>query len=250
MIRLLILFLFNPLISSAQKPLPRFENDTLYTTTGFRIYKGQALEFGKGIRKEGFFKYINVKSGHSSSSLSGRKFTVRLLKNFGVSQLNNSYVEMVCSVPYGNKKSFGVLMHIAIDSAIRFTELIVPVEDRFLDDPLISVSQKNIPRFENDTVYTLSGFKICNGQVIKMGNGSGKKAVFKHIAIEEGATNASLANSSITVKELCCFSVNEFNVASVKIFAGISFKDGTHGVMKMRLAFDNAIAVTELIVPD
>lgn len=250
MLRLLILILSIPLVLPAQKPLPRFENDTLYTTTGFRIYKGQSLQFGKSSREGKTFNYINIKTGRTSSTLAERKFTVKLLKDFGVSQLNNSYIEMVGSVPFGNKKSFGVVMRIAIDSAIRFAEIIVPAEDSFLADPLTSASQKNIPRFENDTVYTLCGFKIYYGQVFKMGNGSGRKGVFKHVAIEEGATNASLSNSIITIKELCCFGVHELNVASVKIFAGITYRDGTQGVMQMRIAFDNAIADSELIVPE
>lgn len=249
MIRLLILFISFPLLLPAQKALPRFENDTLYTTTGFSIYKGQTLQFGKSSRQEKTYKYINIKTGRSSSTLSGREFTVKLLKDFGVSQLNNSYIEMVGSVPFGNKKSFGVVMRIAIDSAIRFAELIVPAEDSFLDDPSTSATQKNIPRFENDTVYTLSGFNIYYGQALKMGNGSGKKGIFKHISIEEGATNASLSNCSLTIKEICCFGVHD-NVASVKIFAGITYRDGTQGVMKMRLAFDNAIADSELLIPD
>jgi len=249
MARLLILFLFFPLTSSAQKPLPRFENDTLYTTTGFKIYKGQSLQFGESVRKERTYKYINIKSNRTSSTLAGRKFKVKVLKDFGVSQMNNSYVEMVGSVPFGNTKSFGVLMRIAIDSAIRFAELVVPDDDRFLYDFQISASKKNIPRFESDTVFTLCGFKFFRGQELTMGNASGKKGVFKHISIEDGATNASISNSIITVKELCCFGVDEFNTASVKIFAGIIYNDGTQGIIHMRMAFDNAIASLELIVP-
>ena len=175
MIKLLILFLFMPVLSSAQKPLPRFENDTLYTTSGFRIYKGQTLQFGIGIRKRGAFKYINIKTDHSSSSLAGNNFIVNRLTNFGVSQLNNSYIEIKASITFRDGSKGGIDIHIAIDSAINSSELIVPEEDQFSTDSLIVSAQKNLPRFQNDTLFTTSGFKIFDGQVLQLGNASGKK---------------------------------------------------------------------------
>lgn len=52
-----ILLLF-PFSVSAQETLPRFEQDTLYTSTGYKIYKGQILQLAKGSSAAGYFNYI------------------------------------------------------------------------------------------------------------------------------------------------------------------------------------------------
>ena len=55
--KLLFILLLCPLISSAQKFLPRFENDTLYTSSGYTIYKGQILHLANGTAAAGYFKF-------------------------------------------------------------------------------------------------------------------------------------------------------------------------------------------------
>ena len=46
--KLLMILLLCPLLLTAQNILPRFENDTLYTSSGYKIYKGLTLQFGNG----------------------------------------------------------------------------------------------------------------------------------------------------------------------------------------------------------
>jgi hypothetical protein len=249
MIKLLFFLLIIPAISLAQKRVPRFENDTLYTTTGFKIYKGQVLTFGKGTGKDGNFRYLNIKANYARPSLTGNNFIVKKLSDFGISQLNNVYILIRTSFTFRDGSKGGGDMHVAIDSAIQSSELIVPDVDRFLTDPVISSTLENLPRFQNDTVFTTSGYKIFRGKVLQIGNSSGNKETFKHIVILTGNSNSSISNTSIIVKELHHFGVDKLNRASIEMLAAISFKDGSRGTVKLRIAFDDAIAASELIFP-
>lgn len=60
--RSLIILLLCPLLSLAQS---RFENDTLYTSGGYKIYKGQVLQLASGTSDAGYFRFIKF---HSSMS--------------------------------------------------------------------------------------------------------------------------------------------------------------------------------------
>jgi hypothetical protein len=42
--------------------LARFENDTLYTKSGYKIYPGEMLKIGTGTMPDGDFKYIRIAS--------------------------------------------------------------------------------------------------------------------------------------------------------------------------------------------
>jgi len=55
---LIFILLLCPVISTAQTTLPRFENDTLYTSGGYRIYKGQVLHLASGTSEAGYFRYL------------------------------------------------------------------------------------------------------------------------------------------------------------------------------------------------
>lgn len=83
--KLLLTLLLFPLLSTAQKTVPRFDNDTLYTTSGFKIYKGQTLRFGKGSYKNRYYRFINIKSGAMDRQLATSTLLVKEVKNFGIS---------------------------------------------------------------------------------------------------------------------------------------------------------------------
>ncbi len=61
--KLIPILLFGPLFSIAQTPSPRFENDTLYTSGGYKIYKGQVLQLAKGTSEAGYFRFIKFHPG-------------------------------------------------------------------------------------------------------------------------------------------------------------------------------------------
>jgi len=50
--------LFWPLILQAQQTVPRFEKDTLYTSSGYKIYKGQILRLASGTAENQKFRFI------------------------------------------------------------------------------------------------------------------------------------------------------------------------------------------------
>ncbi|MEP7254955.1 MAG: SHOCT domain-containing protein [Ferruginibacter sp.] len=133
--KLLFALLLTPLLSSAQKPLPRFEDDTLYTTSGFKIYIGMLLQIGKGTGDDGKFRFINIKNGVTRTSLTGNTILIRELKNFGISSLGNAYIEIIGSITFKDSSKGRVDLHVAFDRAIensleQTSELVVPQEFR------------------------------------------------------------------------------------------------------------------------
>jgi hypothetical protein len=61
--KIIIVLLLTPLLSLAQNErLPRYENDTLYTISGFTVTKDQKLKIGTGAMPDGDFKYIRTSS--------------------------------------------------------------------------------------------------------------------------------------------------------------------------------------------
>ena len=56
--KLLFVLLLSPLFSNAQNNQPRFENDTLTTSGGYKIYKGQTLQLANGTSAAGYFSFI------------------------------------------------------------------------------------------------------------------------------------------------------------------------------------------------
>ena len=91
--KLLFALLLCPLLSAAQPPTPRFENDTLYTASGYKIYKGSSIEFANGLERYDRFKYVSVKKGNLlSTSLTNCTVIVKDFSKYWVSGLNNGYI--------------------------------------------------------------------------------------------------------------------------------------------------------------
>ena len=83
--KLLIILLLSPFLSAAQNNIPRFENDTLYTSGGYRIYKGQTLQFTKGTSAAGYFKYLKFHPGMTRTDtyiLQNSTLLVDKIRNF------------------------------------------------------------------------------------------------------------------------------------------------------------------------
>jgi len=124
--------------------------------------------------------------------------------------------------------------------------------------PLISAAQKNVPRFENDTVYTTSGYKIYKGQVLQLASGTaenGKK--FRFIKLENGGNhlvNSLYENTSITVKKLYDYKITGLGNYYIGISGTITYKDGSKNKIGIDINFDKAIEnfeglPSEIIVP-
>ena len=133
--KLLFLLLLLPTILFAQKSTGAFVNDTLYTSTGFKIYKGQTLHFGTGKGGNGKFMYVNIKNDISYKSLINNSIVVKKLKNFGISALGNGYIEIIGTIIFKDGSKGGVDIHMAFDHVLEDyphspPELIVPEEFR------------------------------------------------------------------------------------------------------------------------
>ena len=124
----------------------------------------------------------------------------------------------------------------------------------FLIIPVALKAQKLVPRFENDTLYTTSGYMMYKGQILKFAEGSGKNGKFRYAQVT-GNGNNNLKNVSVVIKKLSDFSISGLGNGYIDIIAGITYKDGSKGDMKIHMAFDKAIEnfpglPSELVVPD
>jgi hypothetical protein len=133
--RLLFILLLCPLMSGAQDPKPSYQNDTLYTTCGYKIYKGQTLYFGKGTGKHGRFRYISIKNDIAAASLIDNSIVVKEMKNVIISPLDVGYVDIIGSISFKDGSKGIIEIQIAYDNAIENvpglpSELAVPPEFR------------------------------------------------------------------------------------------------------------------------
>ncbi|WP_300675504.1 SHOCT domain-containing protein [Soonwooa sp.] len=126
------------IFASAQQE-PKFENDTLTTSTGFKAYEGLELKIGTGSMNDGDFKFIrtNASSLFNYTSTTGYKGLANQANSFARSNSGLSYsVKKI--MPRGSKKNGYVyyvkigrgLMNYEVDleNAIRSGEIIVPNE--------------------------------------------------------------------------------------------------------------------------
>jgi hypothetical protein len=145
---LILIFICLPAIALTQKPVPRFENDTLYTTSGFKVYPGQTIQLAKGTANDGnfrFVKYYIANSGTFTEKLHNSTITVSKLKDFNTSSLGNVYIRVIGKIVYHDGSKDKVDVTINFDRAITNfpplpPEIIVP--DEFRTKSIISISDE------------------------------------------------------------------------------------------------------------
>ena len=119
----------------AQDPKPTYKDDTLYTTCGYKIYRGQTLQFGKGTGPKGKFRYISIKNGIPAASIINHSIIVKELKNVNLSPLDFGHVDIIGTIIFRDGSKGAIELHLIFDKAIENasdlpTELIVPPEFR------------------------------------------------------------------------------------------------------------------------
>ncbi len=90
--KLIFILLFSPLLSAAQKTEPHFDNDTLYTSGGYKIYNGQTLQFAEGTSAAGYFKFLKFHSNMARTDtyiLQNSTVLVDKVRNFKYSGNDN-----------------------------------------------------------------------------------------------------------------------------------------------------------------
>jgi hypothetical protein len=254
--QILLSLLVSPLLATAQNK-SRFENDTLYSSSGFKIYKGQTLHFGKA-GSAGGFKYMTIKNGVAERSLENNSITVRELSNFSRSLPGYRVIDITGSIAFKDGTQGSVVVNLAYDQAIgsrlsgAFRELILP------ESFLLSKEEAAAfytPKFDADTLYTSCGYKIYKGQVLQFGLPAGRKDNFRHVKILNKIAVASLQSNQITVSELRSFEISALGNAYITVKGSLQVNNNERKDIILLLAFDNAIGnlpenPAELIVPE
>lgn len=116
--------------------------------------------------------------------------------------------------------------------------------------PLFSTAQDALPSFQHDTLYTSGGYKIYEGQVLHLANGTSEAGYFKYIKFRMYRTDTyNLQNSSIKVDKLKRFKNSGQDDYSILVLGKVTYKEGKQEDIEIVLYFDDAINADELTVP-
>lgn len=122
-----IFILLMPAMIFAQR-----KNDSLVTSIGWVINKGDTITLGLGSMPDGGYKYIQISEAasfgdeHLSNRYSGKSFEVFKIKVFRGRQ--------VPVIKYGNSKLLGQRWDVEIEGAIANNEIVVPEKFRKKQD--------------------------------------------------------------------------------------------------------------------
>lgn len=254
--QLLLFLLLCPLLLAAQKK-HRFENDTLYTSCGYKIYIGQTLQFGKAKSFQGF-KYITIMNGVPVRSLENNSIVVKELSNYTVSAWGYPIIQVVGSIVYRDGSKGAVSLSMAFDQAIGSrlpgtdSELIVSEEFRITKE---NAAGYTMPSFEGDTLVTSCGYKIYKGQTLQFGIATGNRDKFRYVNIKNRVPHMMLQKQKVNVKELKDFGISALGNGYITIIGTLLVNNNERGEIEMHVAFDHAIenipgVPSELVVPD
>ena len=148
--RSLIILLLSPLLSSAQQTEPRFENDTLYTSGGYKIYKGQLLHLARGTSDAGYFRFVKFHPGlgrNDTYILENSTILVSKLRNFKNSGSDNYSIRVTGTVTYKDGKQAETDIFLDFEKATASLagkpgELTVPEEFRNKQVQTVAVETK------------------------------------------------------------------------------------------------------------
>ena len=252
-----LLILLCPLLLAAQDKKHRFENDTLYTSSGFKIYKGQTLRFGKTANDFIGFRYIS-KISVRAGLLENNTVVVKSLSNYGFSPTGSATIYVKADIVYKDGSKGAIAFSLAFDLAIgsrlpgTSSELIVPEAFLINKEQAIALHK---PAFIEDTLYTSCGFKIYKGQVLQFGKTTGNRGRFRYVNIITDITHHSLENRQLRVKELKGFGISTLGNAYITVIGTLLVNNTDRMDIEIHLAFDHAIEnipgiPSELIVPD
>jgi hypothetical protein len=110
-----IALLLLPLLSLAQNQ-PRFENDTLTTSGGYKIYKGHTIRLATGISEAGYFKFIKFHQSlakNNTYALQNSSILVKNVKAFKFSGADNNSIRITGTLTYkdGRQEETDILIN-------------------------------------------------------------------------------------------------------------------------------------------
>ena len=114
--KILFVLLLSPLFLSSQNNLPMFQNDTLTTTGGYKIYKGQTIQFATGTLAAGYFTFIKFHQSmakNNTYTLQNGTMLVKNLKGYKYSGADNNSIRMAGTITYkdGKKEEADILLN-------------------------------------------------------------------------------------------------------------------------------------------
>jgi hypothetical protein len=132
--KLMFLFLLSPIFSLAQNDLPRFENDTLCTSGGYKIYKGHTLRLATGTSAAGYFNFIKFHQSlakNNTYDLQNSTILVSKLKTYKYSGPDNNSIRITGTLTYkdGKQEETDIIMNFeraTEDFDGQASELIIP----------------------------------------------------------------------------------------------------------------------------
>jgi hypothetical protein len=162
--RILFIFLFLPLLSTAQDPVPKFENDTLYTSSGYKIFKGHTIEFAKGLERWGRFRHVSVKNNLLSTSLTDCPVTVKEFRKFWVTDFGTGYIIFDGYLKRKDGSSEYIVLQMAFDKAIENSPVLpseIKVGDEFRNKYKRDLKRENaaLRNMYSDNVITKAEYK-------------------------------------------------------------------------------------------
>jgi hypothetical protein len=140
----------------AQDNFPKFENDTLYTTCGYKIYKGLILQLSKGTGGSGKFRFIKYDKGDylESGRFDDIDILVKQVYDYKISSLGNHYIGIKGIVTFKDKSKSKIDLDINFDRAIvNFAGL--PAEIIIPDEFKKITSEKNSASIEIERLFNL-----------------------------------------------------------------------------------------------
>ena len=114
--KICFLILLCPLLSIAQTNLPAFVNDTLTTSGGYKIYKGQVLYFTNGTADAGYFRFVKFHPNmikNNTYILQQGSLLVKSLKGYKYAGPDNNSIRITGTASYadGKKEELDILMN-------------------------------------------------------------------------------------------------------------------------------------------
>ena len=250
----ILFLLLCPLLSVAQNK-PRFENDTLYTSCGYKIYNGQTMQFGKAMGWDGF-RHIIIKNGIRAASLENNSIVVKDISDLDVSSLGNYYIDIKGNIVFKDGSKGAISIHMAFDHAIGNIpgvpgELLVPDEFR---NAKANANADYSPNFQGDTLYTSCGYQIYKGKVLQFGKATGDRSRFMYVNIKNRVPPLMLQYNQVRVKEQKDFGISALGNGYITVTGTLIVNNNERGDIEMHMAFDHAIenipgVPSELVVP-
>ena len=255
--KFLLPILFFPLLSAAQEKTHRFQNDTLYTSCGYKIYEGQTLHIGKRANDFIGFRYLSNVST-LAKSLENNTVIVKELSGYGHSPTGSANINVKASIVYRDGSKGLVAFTLAFDLAIgsrlpgTYHELILPEEFRITVAQAMAMHK---PAFAKDTLYTSSGFKIYLGLILQFGVAMGNHGMFSHLTFLTPTNPHTLEERQLRVEEIKDLTFSVLGNAYINIIGSLMVNNKEGREIQIHMAFDHAIEnvkgiPSELIVPD